>query len=109
MWRKSYQYFLDMPPQAKETTAKINKWNYQTEHIELIKQIEHIKLKNKTKQKLFLSEGNYPEKEKAAFWIGEGTFKHISDKRVLSKIYKYLIQLNINNNLIKKKKVSIGL
>ena len=56
-----------MSPQAKETTAKINKWNYQTEHIELIKQTEHIKLKHKTKQKLFLSEGNYPEKEKAVF------------------------------------------
>ena len=78
--------FLDMSPQARETKAKINKWDY----IKL-KSFCTVKEINKTKR---------PSTE----W--EKIFsKNISDKGLISQIYKERIQLNIQkaNNPIKKR------
>ena len=68
-----------MSPQARETIAKINKWN-------------HIKLKSFCTVKETINK----IKRQPTDW--EKIFaKHISDKELLSKIYKDLIQLNIKN------------
>ena len=78
--------FLDMSPQARETKAKINKWNY-------------IKLK------IFCTAKETINKMKRQPTKWEKIFANdISDKGLISKKYKELIQLNTNNkiNLVKK-------
>ena len=75
--------FLDMPPRARETKAKINKWDY-------------IKLKSFCTVKKTINKMKRPPTE----W--EKIFENdVSDKGLISKIYKQLIQLNI-----KKKKTT---
>ena len=79
--------FLDMSPETRETKAKINKWDY-------------IKLKNFCTAKETISK----TKRQPTEW--EKIFEnHISDRSLISKIYKELIQLNNNktNTLIKKR------
>ena len=69
--------FLDVSPQARETKAKIEKWEY-------------IKLKG-----FFTARGPTQQKDDLAEW--EKTYaNHISDKGLISKIYKELRQLNSN-------------
>ena len=68
--------FLDMSPQARETKAKINKWDY-------------IKLKS------FCTAKETIKKMKRQPTKWEKIFANcISDKGLISKIYKQLIQLN---------------
>ena len=55
--------------------AKLNKWDL-------------------TKQKLLHDEGNYKQSEKTAFRMGENNSKEATDKELISKIYKQLLQLN---------------
>ena len=65
-----------MSPEARETKAKINYWDY-------------IKIK-----KLLHSKGNNKTKRQPMEW--EKIFANdISDKGLVSKIYKELTQLNI--------------
>ena len=78
--------FLDLSPLARETKPKSTNGLLQTE-------------------KLLHSEENHQKNEKPAYWLNERRFaRDISDKRLISKMYKKHIQLNINktNNLIKK-------
>ena len=71
---------MDLPPQARETKAKINKWDY-------------IKLKSFCTGKETINE----MKQQPAEW--EKLFANdISDKGLISKIYKELIQLHSKNN-----------
>ena len=75
-----------MTPKAQATKAKINKWNY-------------IKLKGFCTVKETINK----TKRQSTKW--QKIFANdISDKGLISKIYKELIQLNIKkiNNLIKK-------
>ena len=68
--------FLDMSPQARETKAKINKWDY-------------IKLK------IFCTAKEAISKMKRELSEWEKIFANcISDKELISKIYKELIQLH---------------
>ena len=68
--------FLDMTPKAKATKAKINTWEY-------------IKLKSFCSAK----ETNNKIKRKPIEW--EKIFpNNISNKRLVTKIYKQLIQIN---------------
>ena len=39
-------------------------------------------------------EGNYKQSEKTAFRMGENNSKEATDKELISKIYKQLLQLN---------------
>ena len=68
--------FLDMIPKAQETKAKINKWDY-------------IKLKSfyTAKQAINKMKRSYTAWEKISA-------NHKSDKALISKIYKELIQFN---------------
>ena len=78
--------FLDLSPQAKETKAKINKRNL-------------IKFKNTCTAKETIDK----MKRQPTEW--EKIFSNdMTDKGLISKIYKQLIQLNIKkaNNLNKK-------
>ena len=72
-----------MSPHARETKAKITKWNY---------------------IKLLHSEGNYQQmKRQPSEW--EKIFANeANDKGLISKIYRQLMQVNIKktNNLIQK-------
>ena len=77
--------FLDLTSKAKATKAKINKWDY-------------IKLKS------FCSAKETINKMKKQPLEWEKIFANcISNKRLISKIYKELVQLNIikKNNIIK--------
>ena len=69
--------FLDMAPQARETKTKINKWDY-------------IKLKS------FCTVKEIINKMKKLFteWVKK-IVNDVSDKWLISKIYKELIHLNI--------------
>ena len=69
-----------------EIKAKINKWDL-------------IKIK-----KLLHNKGNYKQGEKTAFRMGENNRKQATDKKLISKIYKQLLQLNSRkiSNPIKK-------
>ena len=76
--------FLDMSPEARDTKAKINYWNYMK-----IKSFCTVKEKiNKTKGKPIQWEKIFAN--------------DISDKGLVSKIYKEPIQINAPNNSIKK-------
>ena len=73
-----------MSPQSRETEAKINKWDY-------------MKLKIFFTVKEIINKTKRPPTEWEKIFAND-----ISDKRLISKIYKELIQLNIKktNNLI---------
>ena len=70
-------FFLDVCPQASETKAKINKCDY-------------IKPKKFWIAKETLNKTKSPPTEWQMF------ANNITDKELISKIYKELIQLNIN-------------
>ena len=78
--------FLDVSPQARETKAKRNKWN-------------HIKLKNFCTVEETINKTKRPPTEWEKILAN-----HMSNKGLIFKIYKELIQLNIKktNNPIKK-------
>ena len=69
----------DPPPRILEIKTKISKWN----------------LTNK---------GNHKQGEKTAFGMGENNRKQATEKELISKIYKQLLQLNSRkiNDPIKK-------
>ena len=69
--------FLDMSPQARETKAKINKWEY-------------IKLK-----RFFTMKETINKIKMSPIEWEQILANNISDNRLISKIYKELIQLNI--------------
>ena len=69
--------FLDMSPQTRETKAKINKWDY-------------IKLKSICTAKKITNKMKKPPTEWEKIFA-----KDISDKGLISKLYKEPIQLNI--------------
>ena len=58
---------------------------------------------NETK-KLLQSKGNYKQDEKTTLRMGENIYKQINGQRVISKIYRQLVQLNIKktDNPLKK-------
>ena len=75
---------MDLSPKAKETKAKINKWDL-------------IKLKSFCTAK----ETNDKMKRQPTEW--EKIFaNHMTDKRLISKIYTQFIQLNIKKKPFKK-------
>ena len=76
---------MDVSPQARETKEKINKWDY-------------VKLKNFCTSKEIMNKINRQPTE----W--ENIFADISDKGLISKIYKELRKLNTKktNNPIEK-------
>ena len=71
------KFFLDLCPQANETRVKINKCDY-------------IKLKKFWIAKETLDKTKSPPTEWEMF------ANNITDKQLISKIYKELIQLSIN-------------
>ena len=78
--------FLDMPPEARETKAKINYWDF-------------IKIKS------FCAVKDMINKTKGSLWNKRLYFANdISDKGSIPKIYKEFIKLNTSqkNNPIKK-------
>ena len=69
--------FFDMMPKAQTTKAKINKWDY-------------IKLES-----FYIAKETINKMKKQPFTEWEKNFvNHILDKRLISKIYKELSQLN---------------
>ena len=68
--------FLDATTKAKETKAKINKWDY-------------IKLK------FFCTAKEALNKMKGNIWNGETFANHMPDKGLISKIHTELLQLSI--------------
>ena len=78
--------FYDPPPRVMEIKAKVNKWDL-------------IKLK-----KLLYSKGNYKQVKRQPSEWEKIIAKETTDKELISKIYKQLIQLNTRkaNNPIKK-------
>ena len=62
-----------------------------------------MEIKAKIKQKLLHNEGNYKQGEKTAFRMGEINSK-VTDKELISKIYKQFMQLNTRkiNDPVKK-------
>ena len=67
--------FLDLIPKSKATRAKINKWDYiKLKSFCTAKEINKMKRKHTEWEKIFAN--------------------HISDKGLISKIYKELIHLN---------------
>ena len=75
---------MDLSPKAKETKGKINKWDL-------------IKLKS------FCTAKETTDKMKRQSTEWEKIFANdMTNKGLISKIYKQLIQLNIKKNLIKK-------
>ena len=73
--------FLDMSPQARETKAKINKWDY-------------FKLKSFCTAKKTINKRQPMKLEKIS--------DDISDKRLIPQKYKEFLQLNNKNNPILK-------
>ena len=72
--------FLDLTPKAKAAKAKINTWNYR------------LKSSCKTKENISKRERQLTE--------GEKTFSsHVSDKGLISKTLKELMQLNTNKTI----------
>ena len=61
---------MDLSPQSREAKAKISKWDL-------------IRVK-----KLFYSEGNDQQNEKAASWIGEDIASDISGNGLMHKLCK---------------------
>ena len=78
--------FLDLTPKVKSTSAKINEW-------------DHIKLKSFCTVEVLSTKGkgNLLNRKKIHA-------NHVSDKGLISKIYKELIQFNSKN---KKPKIFI--
>ena len=77
--------FLDLIPKAKATKAKINKWDY-------------------IKQKSFYTANETIGKKKRQPMEWEKIFSNrISDKKLISKTYKELIQLNSKKSTIQIK------
>ena len=75
------QYFLELSPKAKETKAKINKW-------------DPITLKS------FCTAKETIDKTKRQPTEWEKIFANdMTDKGLISKIYKELIQLNITKTI----------
>ena len=80
----------DISPQARETKKKINKWDY-------------IKIKS------FCTAKEVTNKVKRQSTEWENIFTNISDKGLISKIYKELIKLNTKrtpNNSIKNEQMT---
>ena len=69
--------FLDMSLQAREIKAKINRW-------------DHIKLKSFCTEKETINKTKRPPTELAKIFAND-----VSDKGLISKVYKELIQLHI--------------
>ena len=78
-WHRSGRWFLNLTPKPK-----MNKWH----------QI----------QKVLHSKGNRRQTEKATYWMGEHICKScVSDKRLISQIYKELIKCNRKNQRSEEK------
>ena len=67
---------MDLSPKAKETKAKMNKWDL-------------------VKLKFLYSKGSHQQNEKTTYRMGEMFANGMTDKGLISKIYKELIQFNI--------------
>ena len=56
-------------------------------------------------QKLLHSKGNYKQDEKTTLRMGENIWKWSTDKGLISKVYKQLMQLNIKKNKLPNQKM----
>ena len=84
--------FMDLIPKARETKAKINKWDYvKLKSFCMAKDTIIKKTKTKTKPK------KQTKKKQPAEWENI-LAKHISNKGLISKMYKEFIQLNNRKN-----------